>query len=209
MPESPRGMALGHPYHKDRFTYDADSDKYSCPQGQVLSPVRGRFAKKTNKRMHQAPKHVCQACPVAGVCITRGSPSRSLAISPYDPALRRHRAWMATDEARRAFKKRKQLVEPVFGIIKEQQGLRRFLLRGLGNVAAEWTLLATAFNLRTLWRVWRARRQDDPVPRKVNRAHRIVAQPTADRLSCLQSLLRPWPVNLPQRRSPATPFVAL
>ena len=110
MPESPRGMALDHPYHKDRFTYDADSDTYRCPQGQVLSLVRGRFAKKTNKRMYQAPKHVCQACPVAGACLTRGSPSRSLAISPYDAALRRHRAWMATDEARSAFKKRKQLV---------------------------------------------------------------------------------------------------
>ena len=46
---------------------------------------------------------------------------------------------MATNEARSAFKMRKQLVEPVFGIIKEQQGLRRFLLRGVGNVAAEWT----------------------------------------------------------------------
>ena len=51
---------------------------------------------------------------------------------------------------------RKQLVEPVFGIIKEQQGARRFLLRGLVNVAAEWTMLATAFNLRTSWRVWRS-----------------------------------------------------
>ena len=187
MPESPRGMALDHPYHKDRFTYDADSDTYRCPQSQVLSLVRGRFARKTNKRMYQAPKCVCQACPVAGACITRGSPSRSLAISPYDAALRRHRAWMTTDEARQVFKKRKQLVEPVFGIIKEQQGLRRFLLRGLGNVAAEWTLLATAFNLRTLWRVWRTRRPDYPVPRGVNRAHPIVAQTTADRLFCLPS----------------------
>ena len=125
MPESPRGMALDHPYHKDRFIYDADSDTYRCPQGQVLSLVRGRFARKTKKRMYQALKHICQACPVAGACITRGSPSWSLAISPYDAALRRHRAWMATYEARRAFKKRKQLVEPVFGIIKEQQGLRQ------------------------------------------------------------------------------------
>ena len=49
------------------------------------------------------------------------------------------------------------MVEPVFGIIKEQQAGRRFLLRGLINVAAEWTVLATAFNLRTLWRVWRSR----------------------------------------------------
>ena len=55
-----------------------------------------------------------------------------------------------------AYRLRKQLVEPVFGIIKEQQGARRFLLRGLVNVAAEWTMLATAFNLRTLCRVWRS-----------------------------------------------------
>ena len=68
--------------------------------------------------------------------------------------LRRHRAWMSTSAAREAYKLRKQLVEPVFGIIKEQQGTRRFLLRGLVNVAAEWTMLATAFNLRTLCRVW-------------------------------------------------------
>ncbi len=162
MPESPGGMALDHPYHKDRFTYDADSDTYRCPQGQVLSLVRGRFTRKTNKRMYQAPKRICQACPVAGDCITRGSASRSLVMSPYDTALRRHRAWMATDEARSAFKRRKQLVEPVFGIIKEQQGLRRFLLRGVGNVTAEWTLLATAFNLRTLWRIWRTRRSVHP-----------------------------------------------
>ncbi len=45
-------------------------------------------------------------------------------------------------------------IEPVFGIIKEQQGARRFLLRGLTNVAAEWTMLATAFDLCNLWRVW-------------------------------------------------------
>ena len=162
MPESPRGMALDHPYHKDRFTYYAGSDTYRCPQGQVLSLVRGRFSRKTNKRMYQAPKETCQACPVAGTCLTRGSPSRSLTISPDDAALRRHRAWMATDEARSAVRRRKQLVEPVFGIIKEQQGVRRFLLRGVGNVAAEWTLLATAFNLRTLWRTWRTRRPGHP-----------------------------------------------
>ena len=56
---------------------------------------------------------------------------------------------MSTSAAREAYKLRKQLVEPVFGIIKEQQGARRFLLRGLVTVAAEWTMLATAFNLRT------------------------------------------------------------
>ena len=64
---------------------------------------------------------------------------------------------METGEAKKMDKLRKQLAEPVFGIIKEQQGARRLLLRGLANVSAEWTGLATAFNLRTLWKVWRSR----------------------------------------------------
>ena len=53
---------------------------------------------------------------------------------------------MSTDQAKQAYKHRKQLVEPVFGILKEQRGARRFLLRGSANVAAEWALLATTFN---------------------------------------------------------------
>ena len=157
MPESQRGKAQEHPYHKDRSTYDADSDTYRCPQGQVLRFVSGQYGRGTNKRMYRATKPVCQACPVVATCITNGSRRRSLVIGPNDTALRNHRAWMATDEAQVALKMRKQLVEPVFGIVKEQQGVRRFLLRGLGNVNAEWVLLATAFNMRTLWRIWRTR----------------------------------------------------
>ena len=68
--------------------------------------------------------------------------------------LRVHRAWMYTSGAKEGHKLRKQLVEPVFGIIKEQQGAGRFLLRGLTNVTAEWILLVSAFNWRTLWKIW-------------------------------------------------------
>jgi len=45
----------------------------------------------------------------------------------------------------------------VFGIVKEQMGARRFLLRGLANVNAEWSLLAAAFNLRSLGKIWSKR----------------------------------------------------
>ena len=144
--------------------------------------------------MYQGAKPVCQACPVVAACITNGSRRRSLVIGPYDTALRRHRAWMAINATQSALKMRKQLVEPVFGIIKEQQGLRRFLLRGVGNVASEWTLLATAFNLRTLWRVSYLA-TEIPVPRGVNRAYPIVANTTANRLFCLSAPYRP---SLPQ-----------
>ncbi len=166
MPEPPRGKATDHPYHKDRFAYDADSDTYKCPQGQVLRFVSGQYPKGSKRRMYQAPKRICRACPVVAACTTNSSRRRRLVIGPHDMVLRRHRAWMATNEAESALKRRKQLVEPVFGIIKEQQGVRRFLLRGIGNVAAEWTLLAIAFNLRTLWRIWRSRPRFHPCPRR-------------------------------------------
>ncbi len=61
---------------------------------------------------------------------------------------------MTTERARGLYAQRKELIEPIFGILKEQLSARRFLLRGLANVRAEFVLLATAFNLRTLWRIW-------------------------------------------------------
>ena len=50
----------------------------------------------------------------------------------------------------------------LFAFLKNQLGARRFTLRGMDNVKAEWAMLATAFNLRTLWRVWRHRGCPEP-----------------------------------------------
>ena len=50
----------------------------------------------------------------------------------------------------RGYRLRKQVVEPVFGHIKECRGFRRFLLRGLSQVQAEWALICTAHNLLKL-----------------------------------------------------------
>ena len=153
-----RQRFLKDPYHKDRFTYDERSDSFTCPQGQTLAFVRIQHANGVPLRLYRASGAVCQACPAFRDCTKAREIGRSLAIGPHDAVLRRHRAWMSTSVAKEAYRLRKQLVEPVFGIIKEQQGARRFLLRGLANVAAEWTMLATAFNLRTLWRVWSSSR---------------------------------------------------
>ena len=61
---------------------------------------------------------------------------------------------MATPETKVSYRRRKELSEPTFGIMKEQMGFRRFLLRGLDNIKAESFMVATAFNLRSLYRVW-------------------------------------------------------
>lgn len=64
-----------------------------------------------------------------------------------DPRLQRLRQRLRTTEGRAWYKKRKALVEPVFGILKEQRGMRQFQRRGLYAVALEWTLAASAHNL--------------------------------------------------------------
>lgn len=51
---------------------------------------------------------------------------------------------------RSRYRLRKVTVEPVFGQIKEAHGFRRFLLRGLANVSAEWQLICAVHNLRKL-----------------------------------------------------------
>jgi hypothetical protein len=61
-------------------------------------------------------------------------------------------AKLASDDGKACYAKRKQTVEPVFGQIKEQQGGRRFLRRGLAACAAEWKLLCGTHNLLKLWR---------------------------------------------------------
>jgi hypothetical protein len=44
-------------------------------------------------------------------------------------------------------------VEPVFGIIKEAVGFRRFLLRGMEKVSLEWALICIAYNFKRLHRL--------------------------------------------------------
>jgi transposase len=51
---------------------------------------------------------------------------------------------------RSRYRLRKQVVEPVFGQIKQARGFRQFLLRGIVKVTAEWALICTAHNLTKL-----------------------------------------------------------
>lgn len=57
---------------------------------------------------------------------------------------------LKTKEGKAFYAKRKTTSEPVFGIIKEVMGFRRFLLRGLAAVKGEWRLVCLAYNLKRL-----------------------------------------------------------
>jgi transposase len=71
---------------------------------------------------------------------------------PTAPAKERMRHTLSTAAGRALYRMRKAIVEPVFGQIKEARGFRRFLLRGLDNVRAEFALIALTHNLLKLFR---------------------------------------------------------
>lgn len=67
-------------------------------------------------------------------------------------AKERMAAKVRTPEGRALYARRKVIVEPVFGQIKEARGFRRFLLRGLDRIRGEWCLVCLTHNLLKMWR---------------------------------------------------------
>jgi hypothetical protein len=71
------------------------------------------------------------------------------------PAQERMAAKVRTTAGKALYARRKVIVEPVFGQIKEARGFRRFLLRGLANIRGEWRLVCLTHNLLKVWRYGR------------------------------------------------------
>ena len=63
----------------------------------------------------------------------------------------RVRRKLLTKKGRVIYGKRKEIVEPVFGQMKQARGLRQFLLRGLEKVDGEWSLWCTTHNVLKIW----------------------------------------------------------
>jgi len=72
--------------------------------------------------------------------------------APPATAQERMAAKVRTPEGQALYARRKVIVEPVFGQIKEVRGFRRFLLRGLDNIRGEWRLVCLTHNLLKIWR---------------------------------------------------------
>lgn len=68
-----------------------------------------------------------------------------------DPEHRRMRRKLRDPAGRRIYGQRKAIVEPVFGVLKQQRGLRQFRLRGLHRVGIEFALAAIGYNLSRLY----------------------------------------------------------
>ncbi len=73
-------------------------------------------------------------------------------LRPDHPLVSRMREAIRTGVGQALYRTRKTIVEPVIGHLKQQRGFRRFALRGLRKVQAEWKLICLTHNLLKLYR---------------------------------------------------------
>ena len=143
------------PYDKRSFRYDAERDVCVCPLGQDLRYERTREARRNmpELRIYRCRK---RDCPARGECSSdrRG---RGIEVGPYDAAVARQRA-KREGAGRELLKKRGEIVERVFGWIKEGMGFRRWSVHGIRGVRVQWSLLCATVNLVKLYGLWAAGR---------------------------------------------------
>jgi transposase len=137
--------AQGRMSHEE-FVYDAETDVYRCPAGQVLTPSEGR---KTNTSgrieiRYTSRKADCDACPLRARCLSAKTPTRTVCRWEHEAVLERHRARMKGAAGR--MRRRGAIVEHPFGTLKCRAGYRHFLVRGFDKVRGEWSLMALCYN---------------------------------------------------------------
>lgn len=153
---------------KSAFVYDAAQDCYRCPLGQTLKYVETTSEKcgsgRRVRRRYKAQPQICAACPLRAQCLQGKAPARQINREQHEAHRERHAEKMATTAAQETYALRRHAGERPFAVIKQQFGLRQFLLRGLQGVQDEWCWAAIAFNLDRLLSLLRGRAGPVAIP---------------------------------------------
>ncbi len=160
-------------YRKSDFIYDEERDAYHCPAGHTLH--RGKYWKGTGKRAARvlysgAP---CGRCELRSGCL-RGKGKRSITRFEHEELAEAQLAVMDQQAAKRRYRKRQGMVEPVFGELRYVQHMVRFRRRGMLAVKLEFALHCSAHNLRRYAALKRRRTADAANQRQPGRAGRLI-----------------------------------
>jgi hypothetical protein len=122
---------------------DQVRERCGQPPGQTLADS-GFFSIANLEQMEEQNLDACVPDSNLARSLNLGVRCRQKACAP---AHRRMRRKLQTDDGRLIYGRRKAIVEPVFGVLKQQRNMRQFRTRGIQNVGNEWTLAAMAYNL--------------------------------------------------------------
>jgi hypothetical protein len=155
-------------FRKSAFAYDTNKDLYLCPAGESLRPLGDAENRRSRGETvtYRATGSVCAACSLKPQCTTNKN-GRSLRRGPGDEYIDRVRAYMETEAYKKAIRKRKVWIEPLFAEGKLWHGMRRFRLRTLLKVNTEALMIAAGQNLKRLLAAGPPKVRSEPCQREV------------------------------------------
>jgi len=134
-------------YGIEKFTYDAEANRYLCPAGKTLTYVGVNALNRTH--VYASTRKRCRDCPQKAQC-TNGR-CRIVGVHIHEAARQRAQELAKTPAFLQAQRARRK-VEALFAELKNQIGLRRLRLRRMKFVREQFYLAATVQNLKRLVR---------------------------------------------------------
>ncbi len=141
-------------FTKNNFKYNSKEDVYICPEGIRLGYL-GTMKRKSRDypiRRYGCKDHI--NCKSKDKC-TIDKTGRKIDRTPYEDVMLRQNKKNNLEENINIYKKRKHIIEPLFGWIKHNNGFNKWLFRGINNVDAQWNMVCTGINLYKLFNVWK------------------------------------------------------
>ena len=138
-------------FRKSAYAYDAEKAPYLCPAGEEVRTLGDAQDIQSRGKVvtYRARGSVCAACSLKPRCTTSKN-GRSLRRGPKDGYIDLVRSYMETEPYRKAIRKRKVWIEPLFAEGNLWHGMRRFRTRTLEKVNSEALVTAAGQNIKRL-----------------------------------------------------------
>ena len=130
-------------FAKEACGYDSQADTHRCPNGETLLP-RTHWVKDGHRVVVCYDGAACRRCPIKAQC-TSANRWRQIARWEGEAVLDAMAARLAANP--QMTRQRRNTVEHPFGTIKHAMNQGHFLMKGLRQVRAEFSLSALAYNL--------------------------------------------------------------
>ena len=132
---------------KSDFQYHESENYFTCPGEQKLLMISET---PNGIRKFQGDSEVCKDCSYKDQCCRSKNGAARIITSDDKESLRQEmNAKMEEVDSKEIYRKRKVIVEPVFGQIKNT-GFRGFSLRGKEKVAGEFSLVCATHNIKKM-----------------------------------------------------------
>ena len=141
------------PFHVSNFKYEESKDVMICPQSKELKYKETELSK--NKK-HKVRKYKCneyESCPMRWEC-SKSKTGRIVKLNPFYKVIKKQIEYQELESSKEKLKRRKGLIEPIFGFIKEIDGFRRFTMKGKEKAKTQWSMICTTINLKKMHNLW-------------------------------------------------------